>query len=479
MAKASANVPLQSVLRAVSAQFLRGAGDPELLRRFIASNDEAAFRVIAERHGPMVLGVCRRVLGCPYDAEDAFQATFLIFARKAASIRKTASVGGWLHGVAIRVASRLLRDRKRRLRHEQSPKSARPHSPGDDLTWTEVRTGLDDELHKLPDRYREVLVLCYLEGKTRDEAAGQLGLKQSVLHGRLERGRKLLADRLSKRGLTLSAGLLAIAVAPATVGAAVRAASLFAAGHSIDRIVTPAVLSITNRILKGMNMSKLKLAFVTAFCLFFLAVGVGFTPAQGPSDDPTELKVRDAIYDLRFKTVHTRLKAVQDIAAIDTDEAFIRRVSQDLRGVEPTPAEVHFFVNNKDAKKRDTLIDLFVKERDAKKAKETARTKTATVLADWIDARLEAKALGVLLVDREQPNLEVTLLKTRVEQAQVQIQEKEILLKLAQQKKAVNEVQLQKDAKQIRVLEFELEKARLQLEEAKLNLNAAEKKVKK
>ena len=470
----AANRPLQSVLKAVAVQFRRGAADQELLQRFIATNDEAAFRVIAERHGPMVLGVCRRALGCPFDADDAFQATFLIFARKADSIRKTASLGGWLHGVAMRVAGRVQRDRKRRLRHEQSPKQPRLQpTTADEMTWAEVRTGLDEELQHLPENYREVLVLCYLEGKTRDEAAQQLGLTQSAVHGRLERGRKLLADRLTRRGLTLSAGLLAVAVAPAAMVAAVRAASLFAARQSIDQVVTPTVLSITNGILKGMTMSKLKLVFASVVCVLFLVAGVGFTPAQAPPGASELLVKEGSVFKLKL--------AADAIATLDTDEAYIRRVSKDLRGVEPTPTEVHFFVNNRDAKKRDTLVDLFVREREAKKkAEEAARAKAESESRLWFTTKVRSEAVRVRVTHYvDQPNLEVSLLKTKVERARIDIQEKEIVLKLAQQKKSLNVDQRIEDERRIKVLELELAKARVQLQEAELNLSAAEKKVRK
>jgi RNA polymerase sigma factor (sigma-70 family) len=268
----------------LDVQALRSATDEVLLRRFVASNDEAAFRVIAERHGPMVLGVCRRALRCAHDAEDAFQATFLVFSRRASSIRNTASLGSWLHGVAMRVAMKLRRERTRRQRREQSVQKAATENAIEKLTWSEVKTGMDEELQRLPDHYRSVLVLCYLEGQTRDEAAIQLGLTHSALHGRLERGRKLLAARLSKRGLTLSAAFLPIALCPSAMLAMVRAAALFAEQQSIGTLVAPSVLALTHETLKGMTMSKMKLATAALICSAMLAVGVGFTTAQTPGE---------------------------------------------------------------------------------------------------------------------------------------------------------------------------------------------------
>jgi RNA polymerase sigma factor (sigma-70 family) len=280
----SKTTALTSVRKLLEVQALLRASDQELLDRFVAGQDDAAFRVIAERHGPMVLGVCRRALGCPHDAEDAFQATFLVFARSAHSIRKAQALASWLHGVAGRVSSKLVRDRTRRVRRERG-RAPRPTSnPVDDLTWAEVRAGLDEELQRLPEKYRDVLVLCYLEGKTRDEAAQQLGLTTGVLHGRLERGRKLLAGRLGARGLTLSAGLLAVAVTPSTVSATIRAAGLFAAKESVSGVVSPGVLSLTNEVLKGMVMGKAELFWMSVFCSIVLAAGIGYVASQPPAE---------------------------------------------------------------------------------------------------------------------------------------------------------------------------------------------------
>ena len=162
-------------LKLIEVQALRGAADHDLLRRFAAARDEAAFRVIAERHGPMVFGVCARLLGNRHDAEDALQATFLVFARRAAAVRQSESLASWLHGVARRVAARLRRADRRRLAREQATEPPAPRAPVDELAWAEVRAGLDEELGRLPAAYREVLVLCYLEGLTRDEAGSGSG----------------------------------------------------------------------------------------------------------------------------------------------------------------------------------------------------------------------------------------------------------------------------------------------------------------
>src|SRR5205823_616624 len=152
------------------------------------------------RHGAMVLGVCRRVLRHEADAEDAFQATFLVLARRARAVRRRAALASWLHGVAYRVASKLRARQARRQVVEAGAARLAAVEAADNLTWGELRTLLDAELQGLPAHYRAPLVLCYLEGKTRDEAAGELGWSLATLRGRLERARQGLRRRLERRG---------------------------------------------------------------------------------------------------------------------------------------------------------------------------------------------------------------------------------------------------------------------------------------
>src|SRR5690242_2987102 len=164
MGKAASNPLLRVILQVVEDPAVREASDRDLLLQFSQRREEPAFAALLRRHGPMVLDVCRGVLGNEADAEDAFQATFLILARKAASIRKAASVGSWLHGVAHRTA------RKARAlaaaRQKKSPQPSIPVSEPDDLSWREARQIIHEELTRLAERYRTPLVACYLEGKT-------------------------------------------------------------------------------------------------------------------------------------------------------------------------------------------------------------------------------------------------------------------------------------------------------------------------
>jgi RNA polymerase sigma factor (sigma-70 family) len=200
---------------------LGGSPDAELLARFLDAGDDGAFEALVRRHGPLVLAACRRVLADPADVDDAFQATFLVLLRRASAIRRRRSVGPWLYGVAHRVALRARDGAGRRRRREQrAAEQAPPAAPGSELSWREACAVLHQELDRLPERYRLPLLLCYLDGKSRDEAARELGWPVTTLRGRLERGRQRLRGRLERRGLAPAVGLLAAGVAaPAALGA--------------------------------------------------------------------------------------------------------------------------------------------------------------------------------------------------------------------------------------------------------------------
>jgi RNA polymerase sigma factor (sigma-70 family) len=175
--------------------------DAELLERFVARRDHDAFAALVRRHGPMVFGVCRRVLRDPHDAEEAFQVTFLVLVRKAGRVRQPERLANWLYGVAHRVACKAKVASARRGAHERA--AARtvdgPVTVGSDET--ELRAVLDEELVALPEKYRAALVLCYLEGLTNEEAARRLGWPTGSMSYRLARGRELLRRRLARRGL--------------------------------------------------------------------------------------------------------------------------------------------------------------------------------------------------------------------------------------------------------------------------------------
>jgi RNA polymerase sigma factor (sigma-70 family) len=176
--------------------------DAELIDRFVARRDGRAFARLVERHGPLVLGVCRRVLRHEQDAEDAFQATFLVLARKAPHIRRRDALTGWLYKVAYHLAMKVRGSAGRRRQSELQPRFE-PATADDRFNWNDLRAALDEELGRLPDRYRVPLVLCCLAGRTRDEAAAHLGWTPGTIKMQLERGRQLLRTRLSRRGLVL------------------------------------------------------------------------------------------------------------------------------------------------------------------------------------------------------------------------------------------------------------------------------------
>jgi RNA polymerase sigma factor (sigma-70 family) len=262
---------LNSVVRQLHRVGLHGEAsltDAELLECYIARRDETAFAEMVRRHGPLVLGVCRRVLRDEHDAEDAFQATFLVLVRKAASIRPRAMLSNWLYGVAHNTALKAnAMKRKRRAKEQEAGTLPRPEVSTQ--TWQQLQNLLDEELSALPDRYRVPIVLCELEGKTLKEAAHQLGLPEATIGTRLYRGRNLLAGRLSKRGLTLSGSVLGTVLAesaasasvPASLlSATVRAATPYALGEGARGLISPSVAALTEGVLKSMLLHKLKLA---------------------------------------------------------------------------------------------------------------------------------------------------------------------------------------------------------------------------
>ncbi|MFL5242263.1 MAG: RNA polymerase sigma factor [Gemmataceae bacterium] len=254
--------------------------DNHLLEQFLLSRDEAAFAALVQRHGRLVMGVCNRVLGNVHDSEDAFQAVFFILARKAKSVVKREALNGWLYTVAYRTALEAQAGNLRRRKMEQQM----PDIPEPEYKPVERRGDwhamLDQELSLLPKKYRSSIILCDLEGKTREEAARQLKLNKGTLSSRLARGRQMLAARLSRLGLTLSGGALAVSLTEGTASAKVpislvwstaKAATLIAAGQFVG-VSAPAVVLMKGA-MKSMFLAKLKTAIGTS--IVALAIGVG------------------------------------------------------------------------------------------------------------------------------------------------------------------------------------------------------------
>ncbi len=260
--------PVSQVL--VHLRGLSGVGpedvpDGQLLNRFLAQRDEAAFEALVRRHGPMVLGVCRRILKNAEDAEDAFQATFLVLVRKAATITKRETMGGWLYGVARKTALKAREAGERRRAKERRVGEMSPRQTHSADGGWELQAVLDQELGRLPDKYRVPIVLCDLEGRTRRQAARQLGWPEGTLSGRLARARALLARRLARHGLAVAGGALvgnvAMACVPnALVASTVRAASGLAAGGAAAAAASARVAALADGVVKGMLLARLKIA---------------------------------------------------------------------------------------------------------------------------------------------------------------------------------------------------------------------------
>ncbi len=282
------NHPLGKVLNRIRQTLQpRDAVEPtdgQLLNRFIEAQDEGAFEALVGRHGSMVLGVCRRVLRDHHNAEDAFQATFLVLARKALSIRHRELVASWLYGVAFQTALRTRAAVSRRCtREKQVVEMPEPQVWPRDACF-DVMPLLDQELSRLPEKYRLPIVLCDLEGKGHGEAARQLGWPQGTVSGRLSRARRLLAQRLTRRGVGLSAVAIgavlveqarAATVAPALVSSTVKAAGCIAAGNSIAGLVSAKVAALTECAVKSLLVSKLKATVSIGLFIAVLAFGTG------------------------------------------------------------------------------------------------------------------------------------------------------------------------------------------------------------
>ncbi|OAI46462.1 hypothetical protein AYO44_11290 [Planctomycetaceae bacterium SCGC AG-212-F19] len=264
--------------------------DSELLGRFSASRDEAAFEAMLQRHGPLVLNVCRRVLGNPDDADDAFQATFLVLARKAGSIRQSESVASWLHGVAYRIANKAKVHAARRRDHERQVADMPKLESGGLALWEEMRPLLDEELSRLPQKYRVPIVLRYLQGKSNEEAAREMGCPAGTLSWRLSQALELLRQRLARRGVTLPSAMLGMLLAENAASAAVtgtlndttlRAAVLFASGKALAaQGGALTIITLAEGALRAMWLYQLKMVSLLLTVVVLLS-GVGFFALRG------------------------------------------------------------------------------------------------------------------------------------------------------------------------------------------------------
>ncbi len=277
-----------------------GAGltDGQLLERYVRGREEAAFAALVRRHGPMVWGVVRRVLRGHQDAEDAFQATFLVLVRKAASVASRELVANWLYGVAYRTALKARATAARRQGREKQV-TAMPEPPaGRQRLWDELEPLLDQELSRLPDKYRALLVLCDLEGKTRKEAARHFRVPEGTVASRLATARALLAKRLARHGLPATGAAIGVALAQnaasaqvpaAVVGATILAGGFVAAGRTAATgVISARALTLAEGVLKTMLLTKLKIATAALAAVVLLVTGAAALSSRPPAETPPE-----------------------------------------------------------------------------------------------------------------------------------------------------------------------------------------------
>ena len=277
-----------------------GLSDRQLLEQFAGRRDvsaEAAFEVLVLRHGPMVLRVCRNVLGDSTDAEDAFQATFLVLVRRCGSIRRLESLGSWLYGVACRVAARARVDAAKRRSAERRGAlrvvQAVDASGAGERDRAEFGTVIQEEVHRLPEKYRAAVVLCYWEGLTHEQAAAQLGCPLGTVRSRLARARSRLHRRLTRRGLAPLAGLVAAALDAPSVDAArlsvvpnplirstVKASAQILAVGALNEVASTSVALLTQSVLRSMLMMKFRAAAVSLVLIGLGAYGASLAAPQ-------------------------------------------------------------------------------------------------------------------------------------------------------------------------------------------------------
>jgi RNA polymerase sigma factor (sigma-70 family) len=305
----------------------RGASlsDRALLERFLTQRDEAAFAVLVERYGRLVHGVCRRVLRHEQDAEDAFQATFLVLVRRAAAIRKREAVGSWLYGVAYRVASKVRAGTaRRRARQTDLVDLPAPEAP---VPESDLQDVLDEELNRLPARFRLPVVLCYLDGKTAEEAARQLGCARGTILSRLARARARLRPRLIQRGLALSGGLAAALASPGVSAApppalwarqTIEAALRFATNKSLAETASVRAAALAEGVLRTMHLARIKLASIFLLTLTLtlagVAGGVGLVPrateAGAAAGGPAGAEAQTAVADQMLQKIRAEWQRV-------------------------------------------------------------------------------------------------------------------------------------------------------------------------
>ena len=343
MADGQLNTVIGQLRRRLGRQSGCTLTDGQLLDDFVTRRDEAAFEVIVWRHGAMVFNLCKRLLHDSHEAEDAFQAAFLVFARKAGSIGKRESVGSWLYKVAYRVALRARAKAARRSLPTEATDEVPAREEPDDVVWRDLRPVLDEEIDRLPEKYRVPFVLCYLEGHTNEEAAEQLGCPKGTVLSRLSRGRERLRSRLALRGVGLSVAWLSTTLFPKAASAAaptvlvhatVEAALPFAAGKAVTGVVSTFAIALAQGVLRSMLLTKLKIAAVLLLAVGFvvgangIAAGLFAEKPAAPAADKGNGRV---------PRVEDRSPAIAGtVSAIGKDgKSFTLTLPATVRGEEP------------------------------------------------------------------------------------------------------------------------------------------------
>ncbi len=287
------------IQRLFSRGTVSGLSEGQLLARFVGERDEVAFEAIVSRHGPMVLGICRRLLEDPHDVEDAFQATFLVLVRKARQLRDRDLLANWLYGVAPRVATRSRRDRSLRRVRERTDIAKDMVTSPEDVDRLELGSVIDAEVARLPARFRTPIVLCYFEGLTHDQAAERMNCPVGTVRSRMSKGRELLRSRLSRRGLAPTPALLAIgpisglapAVPPALLFKTIAAATSVAAGRSmVAAIASTSAIALTQGVLRTMSISRWMTLAGAFMVLGTLGGGIGVAARQQGPERVEEVK---------------------------------------------------------------------------------------------------------------------------------------------------------------------------------------------
>jgi RNA polymerase sigma factor (sigma-70 family) len=296
-----ASGPLQAVVRLVRKASLperEAVASSDLLRRFVAQREDAAFAAIVEEYGPMVLGVCRRILKNACDVEDAFQAAFMVLAAKAGSISRPELLGTWLYRVTFRVALRARTETAMRPERQAAVDDVAVTPPIPEVEWADLRVVLDEEIDRLPEKYRRPVVLCYLEGETNDEAARRLGCAKGTIFSRLAWARERLRSRLGRRGIALPATLVAAVLSAEILSAAVpvplakltieRALSFLA--PSVAGATTTIATVLARGVLRTMLFTRIRSIATVLLVLAVLGTGVGIVSTQPwASAEPQEL----------------------------------------------------------------------------------------------------------------------------------------------------------------------------------------------